>query len=496
MSKNPESQSPLREKSKYNRSQSEKLDPPSSSKKDSKTDTASSDGIEARSPLREIIEPFVNFAKTPRALWGVNLAYLLEGMCYFGILTLLAIYFNKIVGLDDAKAGWFLGLFTGGITLSMFFLGEFADRRGVRMALILSLGSMFIGRIFLSGSVLAGGSGLWSPVFLLSLLGLLFVVIGYGMYMPACYSAVRQFTDEKTSAMGYAMLYALMNLGGFLPGLISPPVRNAYGITGIYWVYTAFTAVGMLMVLAILTKKTVAAAMLAKEGARGPAAPAKAKAPFELRTWLREHPLSDKRFAFFIFILIPVQTLFAHQWLTMPQYVDRAYPGFVSQNMEFFVNLNPILIFILTPIVAAITSKTNVYKMMILGTFVMAVPTFLLAIGPNIILLFAYILVMSIGEAMWQPRFLQLAAEIAPEGKTGQYIGIAQFPWFLTKLITSIYSGYMLSVYCPEKGTQDTSMLWLIYGGVALVSPLFLFLARNWVGDRLHTGAAPAAAEN
>jgi proton-dependent oligopeptide transporter, POT family len=461
--------------------------------KDSKeTPSAFDEKNASPSPLREITEPFINFAKAPRALWGVNLTYLLEGMCYFGILTLLAIYFNRNVGLDDRQAGWFVGLFTGGITLSMFFLGEFADRRGVRMALILSLGAMFIGRILLSGGILAGGSGLWSPVFLLSIAGLLFVVLGYGMYMPACYSAVRKFTDAKTSAMGYAMLYALMNLGGFLPGIISPPVRGHYGITGIFWVYTVCTGLGVLLVMLILTKKTVEAAKKSVGGATAGDAAAKPKQPFHLRTWLREHPLHDVRFSFFIFILIPVQTLFAHQWLTMPQYVDRAYPGFVSQNMEFFVNLNPILIFILTPIVAALTAKKDVYKMMIYGTFVMAIPTFLLALGTNIVLLFAYILLMSVGEAMWQPRFLQLAAEIAPEGKTGQYIGIAQFPWFLTKLITSTYSGYMLSVYCPEQGVRNTTMLWLIYGGIAIVSPICLFLARKWVGDRLHV-AKPAA---
>ena len=87
------------------------------------------------------------------------------------------------------------------------------------------------------------------------------------------------------------------------------------------------------------------------------------KEPFELRRWLREHPLRDVKFSFFIFILIPVQTLFAHQWLTLPQYVDRAFEPWVSQNMEFFVNLNPLLIFVLTPLVAALTSKVDVYRM-------------------------------------------------------------------------------------------------------------------------------------
>ncbi len=121
-----------------------------------------------------------------------------------------------------------------------------------------------------------------------------------------------------------------------------------------------------------------------------------------------DHPFRDGRFVFFIFILIPVQTLFAHNWLTIPYYLDRAFAGTgVSRYFEVFSNLNPILIFVLSPLIAALTVRSNVYKMMIFGTFVMALPTFLLAIGPNVYLFLLYILLMSVGEAMWQPRFLQ-----------------------------------------------------------------------------------------
>mgnify|MGYP000409838865 CR=1 FL=1 len=448
-------------------------------------------GEKKTSPIREIIDPFIHIARAPRALWGINATYLIEGMCYFGIIALLAIYFNKTVGLNDVQAGWIVGAFTGGITLAMFFFGELADRWGVRVTLALSLVLMFFGRILLSGGELLGGTGMWSPVFIASVGGLFLVVLGYGMYQPAAYTGVRQFTTKKTAAMGYAALYALMNLGGFLPGILSPPIRGAFGITGIYWVYTALTAVSVILIFGILSKKTVERALRAarKENTGSEEEVVREKKPFHLGTWIREHPLRDVKFTFFIFILIPVQTLFAHQWLTLPQYVDRAFPGFVSDNMEFFVNLNPLLIFVLTPLAAAITSKVDVYKMMIIGTFVMAVPTFFLAIGPNVFLLFAYIVLMSVGEAMWQPRFLQLAAELAPEGKTGQYMGIAQFPWFLTKVVTSLYSGYMLSNYVPESGPQNTEMLWLIYGGIAMITPIVLFAARGWMAGKLKTTA-------
>ena len=44
-----------------------------------------------KSPLREIVQPFIDLVRAPRALWGVNLAYVLEGTAYFGVLSYLAI---------------------------------------------------------------------------------------------------------------------------------------------------------------------------------------------------------------------------------------------------------------------------------------------------------------------------------------------------------------------------------------------------------------------
>jgi POT family proton-dependent oligopeptide transporter len=97
---------------------------------------------------------------------------------------------------------------------------------------------------------------------------------------------------------------------------------------------------------------------------------------------------------------------------------------------------------------------------------------------------FAYLIIMTIGEAMWQPRFLQWVAEIAPKDMTGIYMGIGQFPWFLTKVITSIYSGWFLMHYCPHGVPPDqmhTETMWLIYGFIAISSPIGLWFARDWM---------------
>jgi MFS family permease len=443
--------------------------------------------------LREAGRTFRDIAFAPRALWGVNISYFLEGLVYFGILTVLTKFLHENVEMSDLHSGWIVGALTGGITLSMFFFGELADRWGVRIALIISLGFLLAGRIFLAGgdTVFKGG-GTGSPIFLASCAGILLVVLGYGMYQPASYAAVKQFTDEKTSAMGYAMLYALMNLGGFCSGLLSPRVREISetsfppnGIGAVFWVYVFLNIAALLSVAIILSKKTVQNAVdsVAKKDS-ATASEEKPKEKWSLKKWWSEHPFRDSKFVFFIFILIPVQTLFAHSWLTIPAYVDRAYTGFASENFELFSNLNPLFIFILSPLVAALTRKVQVYKMMIYGTLVMAVPTFLLCIRPDPVLLIVYILLMSVGEAMWSPRFLQWIAEVAPEGKTGAYMGIGQFPWFLTKLITSTYSGWFLAHYCPSEGEKNTEIMWFIYGVIALISPAVLYIFRKWAAAK------------
>jgi MFS family permease len=189
-----------------------------------------------------------------------------------------------------------------------------------------------------------------------------------------------------------------------------------------------------------------------------------------------------------------VQTLFAYQWLVMPQFLTRAFSPIVANNMESIVNVaNPLIIVLGVPVITAMTRKVPVYRMMIIGSLVSAVPTFFFCFGPKFSLLMAYIVLFSLGEAMWQPRFLQLAAELAPKGRTGAYIAYANIPWFLVKAMAGLYTGRMMATYCPAEGPQNTETMWLIYGLIAMLSPIGLILASKWVQKGLlvkHGGTA------
>jgi POT family proton-dependent oligopeptide transporter len=518
---------------------------------------------------KELLQPFIDVWNAPRALWGINLSYVLEGLVYFGMLGYLAMHFSDFVfsGVEHADE-WshsMVAVLTAGITISMVLLGWVCDKYGVRKALLGAFVLLLAGRVLISAAPTVLGmepAGLWSPLHLTTMAGILLVVIGYGLYQPSAYAAVRQFTTPKTAAMGFAMLYALMNLGGYIPSFAFLLRDEDYAglgiIPGTFWIYTGITAVALVATFLILSRKTVEQAIAtakaetekikaeeeagksdeekAKDKAAADAAAAFATEDQKLpwHTWLvmlaivaiswwrlppvwaigvtyvmvaipwvaqpysrpivnfvARHPLGDLKFFFFIFALIPVQTLFTYNWLVLPQYIERAFTGWIGEYFELTANLNPILIFIAVPIIAALTRKSDTYKMMIIGTFIMAAPAFLLVLGPHWWTIFPYILIMTIGEAMWQPRFLQYAAEIAPEGRTGEYMGVAQLPWFMTKLLAPLLiTGWTLQRYCPaDTPVEDleTGKMWLIYASIAMMSTVMLVLAKNWIGSSIQT---------
>ena len=109
-----------------------------------------------KSIMKEMFDPFVDLIKAPRVIWGINIAYAIEGLCHFGILTYLAMHFSDFVfqGVEHADV-WshnMVMILTAGIAIGMVLLGFIPDKIGVRWALILSFVCILIGRVLIAGA--------------------------------------------------------------------------------------------------------------------------------------------------------------------------------------------------------------------------------------------------------------------------------------------------------------------------------------------------------
>jgi len=434
-------------------------------------------------------ETFRLLLKASRGFWLVNMVNFADGIAYFGILTLLVLFLGQSIHMSDAWAGRAVSFFTGSVTLFMLAGGFIPDKFGVRRALTVALAILLAGRLVLLFAPAAGpGAGAQTLVWL----SLLLMGLGSGILQPTLYAGGKEYTDPRTAAVTFSLIYAIMNLGIVAENFLSPFIRTdtpfihvgglqinglGKGISGVFWFCVAVTGVVLILKLLLFSRKIEETERVVfKEEKKAAGEP-------HQNFWqrFRALPLFDPRFAFFIFMLLPVQTLFAHQWLTIPDYIMRAYPEDVGSKYEWIAGINPFIIVIFVPLISALTRKARVLNMMIIGTTISAAITFILVPGPGLARLLIYCLVFSFGEAVWSSRFYEYVAQIAPPGKVGSYMGMAGIPWFMAKFTTGLYSGVLLEKFVPAGGTHDTGTLWLLYALIACATPIGLVLAKKWL---------------
>jgi hypothetical protein len=162
------------------------------------------------------LKPFAELGASPRGLWYVMGAFVVESTAYFGILTLMTTYFSHDLHWLDTYAGIVVGIFTMLVTFFMLGVGSFAESFGLRRAIAVALLLSTTGRAVYCLLPDLPGQGAVAGVAVLSLL---LVAAGSGILQPTCYSGVKQFTDERTSSLGYAMIYGNGGRGDIWPYL-------------------------------------------------------------------------------------------------------------------------------------------------------------------------------------------------------------------------------------------------------------------------------------
>lgn len=428
-----------------------------------------------------------------KAFWLVNFVSFGDGIAYFGILNLLTIFLGTDLGMGDKLAGLAVSTFTGLVTLFIFGGGYISDWLGVRRAIIASLLVAVLGRGLLClcpNMSELGAYAAWMAIVLMA--------VSSGLLEPAMYSGVKEFTDPRTASIGYGILYAIMNLGIVGANFVSPCVRSnevfldlgacqinglGWGIQGVFGCCTAISIILLLVFAGMFTKKVEARDRYVEvnTSAEDQASASAQPSSFAAKMGKIFSPFANRRFVFFIFILLPVRTLFAHQWLTLPTYVQRCFAPEVFAKFEWISGINPLIIVIFVPLVAALTRKARVIDMMLIGTSVSALTTFILVPGPDLTRLLIYVTLFSLGEALWASRFLEYVSGLAPAGQVGAYMGLAGLPWFLAKFTTGLYSGFMLETFIPANGVANSEQMWLIYACIAMITPISLLLARGWL---------------
>ncbi|MHC4064032.1 MAG: MFS transporter, partial [Planctomycetota bacterium] len=143
--------------------------------------------------------------------------------------------------------------------------------------------------------------------------------------------------------------------------------------------------------------------------------------------------------------------------------------------------INPAIVIVLVPVMTAITSRMNAYKVILYGSFIAAGSVFFMGLGESIVYIVLFQVVLSIGEAIYSPRVYDYTASIAPPGREASYMAYSKAPMFFAKVAAGPASGFLLLHLCPVEGERNTELMWIIVGISTIISPITLWLGRKWL---------------
>lgn len=169
---------------------------------------------------------------------------------------------------------------------------------------------------------------------------------------------------------------------------------------------------------------------------------------------------------------------------TLPKYMVREFGAKVPKGTIY--SINPAIIIFLVPIMTAATSKYDPLVMIHYGSYISAASVFLLAISTSISASVMFVILLSIGEAVWSPRLYDYTMSVSKEGREGTYGALSSAPLFLAKLPVGFMSGYLLEKYCPADGPRNSKMMWFIIGMTTASSPMLMTLLWKYISRRDH----------
>lgn len=479
-----------------------------------------------KSGVAAFLAKFLVLKGAVRELWVIFGAKLLAILAYGVMNSTLVLWLSSDLGYNDENAGYWVATWSTVMTLSTVLVGSLVDAIGLRKAFLLGFCVCLFSR---------GMMTFTTAKWLALPFGLFVLAVGESLLTPVMVAAVRRYTTTAQRSISFAIFYAMMNAGFGIGSWIFDYVRKGLGEYGhfnlpilgvglstyrtLFLLSFLLTLPNLLLIYFCLRGGVEAT----DEGVK--IAPERPKYTQErlgkaiglmLRDALREtiriftglwRQPAFYKFLAFLSLVVAVRLIFYHMYYTYPKFGIRELGA--GAPIGRLWSLNSILIVILVPIVGALTQRIPAYRMVMVGSFISALSVFLMAmpphwflplaegwlghviaqswlgvpgsVNPYYVMIFLYVVLLSLGEALWSPRLYEYTAAIAPKGQEASYMSLSYLPFFVAKFFVGMFSGLLLSRYCPETGPRDSQTLWLIIALTTMITPLGLLVLRRYI---------------
>lgn len=462
-----------------------------------------------------------------RELWIIFGVKLIGILAYSVLNSSLVLWLSADLGYDDRHAGYIVAAWSTVMTLFTVLVGSLTDAVGLRKTILVGLYLCVGARAVMTFSA--------TPVLIFAA-GLLPLAFGEALGTPVLVAAVRRFSTTAQRSMAFSVFYALMNAGFFIAALIFDFVRKGlgepHGRFVVPWLGVELTTYRTLFLISLIAEISLVPLVYfwlrngveaTDEGVKiTPDAPKYPGAGLwqvmvrssadAVRDTLRIftglwRQSSFYKFLAFLSLAALVRLVMFHMYYTYPKFGIRELGAGAPVGRLW--GINSIIIIFLVPIVGALTQRVAAYRMVMIGStiaaasvYVMTLPTAWFAgaagstiaeslaswylgvagnLHPYYVMITLFVTIFSVGEAFYSPRLYEYAAAVAPKGQEASYMSISYLPFFVAKLCVGMFSGVLLSRYCPETGPRNSAMLWLVIALTTTLAPIGLVIFRRWI---------------
>jgi POT family proton-dependent oligopeptide transporter len=399
----------------------------------------------------------------PRGLTILFLTEMWSEFSFFGMRTLLVYYMTQQLLISQAHSSLIYGLYSGFAYFTPVLGGIASDRwLGRRRAVLLGGGIMATGHFMMA----------FAPTFYPALAT---IAIGNGLFLPSLTSQINQLytDDDPRKPAAYNIYYVGINIGGFLAPFACGTVGELYG-----WNW-GFTLAGIGMIAGLIVY-IVGTPLLPPEQQRPPARSAADRNASGMAAKLDRRTIVVLAAVFLLVIVY--RSAYEQVGNTVALWADTGVDRGIGRwtiPMTWFQALNPLGIFLFTPLVLAWWSRRtargkqrSAVAKMAIGAFVLAASFLLLSAAAlhasasgtraSWVWLASYFFVYTVGELFILPIGLGLFGRVAPPRIAATMIAA----WFLAAFFGNLGAGALGTLW----GAMQPWRFFIVVAAVAALA--------------------------
>jgi predicted MFS family arabinose efflux permease len=352
-----------------------------------------------------------NFKGFTREVWILTLITFINRAGTM-VLPFLSKYLKENLHFTYGQVGWIMVAFGFGSMLGSWLGGKLSDKIGFYKVMVFSL--------FTSGIlffILQYITTFWGLC-----LGMFVIMAISDMFRPAMFVSLGAYAKPENRIRALSLVRLAVNFGFAAGPTLGGLIIIAIGYKGLFWV-DSITCILAISIFAFFVKEKKKTPEIHGE---------------KNQNLVQKSIYKDKPFWVFLFISFATAMLFFQLFTTLPLYHHEHF-GLTEFQTGLLISLNGILIFLFEmPLVSFFQRKhTNKIKIILKGSFLMAVSFYILLLDQWLIVLIIGMIIITFGEIFSFPFANGFAMERAPKGQEGRYMALYTMSFSLAHIISS-----------------------------------------------------------